>query len=126
MGRPTSLDLRERVAALPAAAELTPQQMAGQRNLGVATVGRWVRRARAEVSAAAHPSGRGPAPPMGERAWAWSEPVLRERPDATMREVSRDLEERPPFSVRPSTVQKAVQQRGWTPKSRGTVGPSSP
>ena len=91
MGRPTSLDLRERVAALHAAGELTPPQMAGQRNLGVATGWRWVRRARAEGSAAAHPSGRGPAPPMRERAWAWIEQVLRERPDATMREVSGDL-----------------------------------
>ena len=76
MGRPTSLDLRERVAALHAAGELTPQQMAGQRNLGVATGGRWVRRARAEGSAAAHPSGRGPAPPMRERADGLDIPTL--------------------------------------------------
>jgi putative transposase len=85
MGRPYSLDLRERVVALHAAGELTQQQIADQLNLGVATVGRWAGRARAEGSPAAHPSGRGPAPLMGEREWAWIEEILRARPDFTMR-----------------------------------------
>ena len=124
MGRPYSLDLRERVVALHAAGELTQQQIADQLNLGVATVGRWVRRARAEGSPAAHPSGRGPAPLIGEREWAWIEQILRERPDSTMREVSWDLEERHQFKVSRSTVQKAVQQRGWTPKKK-RFGPKS-
>ena len=118
MGRPYSLDLRERVVALHSQGELTQQQIADQLNLGVATVGRWVRRARAEGSPAAHRSGRGPAPMVGEREWAWIEEILRDRPDSSMQEVTWDLEEKHGFVVSRSTVQKAVRQRGWTPKKR--------
>ena len=60
MGRPYSLDLRERVVALSTDGGLTQQQIVGQLNLGVATVGRWCRRARKEDGTAAYPEGRGP------------------------------------------------------------------
>ncbi|MCB9793125.1 MAG: transposase [Alphaproteobacteria bacterium] len=121
MGRPYSLDLRERIVALHAQGELTQQQIADQLNLGVATVGRWVRRARNEGSPAAHRSGRGPAPLIGEREWSWIEEILRARPDTSMQEVAWDLEEKHEFVVSRSTVQKAVHQRGWTPKKRRSV-----
>ena len=118
MGRPYSLDLRERVVALYAQGELTQQQIADQLDLGIATVGRWVRRDRRDGTPAAHPSGRGPAPRIGDREWAWIEGLLRERPDLSMQEVAWELEERHGFKVSRSTVQKAAQARGWAPKKR--------
>ncbi len=120
MGRAYSLDLRERVVALHAVGELTQQQVADQMNLGVATVGRWIRRARREGSPAAYHPGRGPAPLVGEREWGWIEAILQARPDSTMEEVSWELEETHGFKVSRSTVQKAVQERGWTRKKKSS------
>ncbi len=118
MGRAYSLDLRERVVALHARGDLTQQQIAAQLNLGVATVGRWTRRARREGTPAAYPPGKGPKPLIGEREWVWMEAILRARPDATMQDVAWVLEESHGLTVSRATVQKAAQSRGWTPKKR--------
>ena len=116
MGRPYSLDLRERVVALSTDGGVTQQEIADQLNLGVATVGRWCRRARKEGSAAAYPGGRGPEGKIQDKQWAWIEEILRSRPDASMQEVAWELEERHGFSVSRSTVGKEVRRRGWTLK----------
>ena len=118
MSRPYSMDLRERVVAAYQRGDVTMKEVADQFGVGVATVNRWLRWTRERGSPAPLPPGRGPKPLIGEEEWPMVEQILVERPDATMQEVAWELDERFGFEVSRSTVQKAVQSRGWTRKKR--------
>ena len=116
MGRPYSMDLRERVISRYQRGDVTLEEVASQFEIGIATVNRWLRRTREEGSPVVHPPGRGPKPLIGDSEWVLVEGISRARPDTTMQEVAWILEEEHGLKVSRATVQKAVQTRGWRSK----------
>jgi len=72
MGRPYSMDLRERVISRYQRGDVTMEEVAAQFEIGIATVNRWLRRKREEGSPVVHPPGRGPKPlmqPSSPQTW---------------------------------------------------------
>jgi transposase len=93
MGRPYSLDLRERVVASVAAGE-SCRAVARAFKVSVASVVKWSQRYRATGSAAAKPMGkrRGSSSLAGEREWLLDR--LAAAPDVTLRGLVAELRER--------------------------------
>ncbi len=92
MGRPYSLDLRERVVASVAAGE-SCRAVAKAFRVSVASVVKWSQRYRATGSAAAKPMGnRRGSSLKGERGWLVAR--LAAAPDLTLRGLVRELRER--------------------------------
>lgn len=93
MGRPYSLDLRERVVARVAAGE-SCRAVATAFQVSVASVVKWSQRFRATGSAAAKPMGkrRGSSSLAGEREWLLDR--LAAAPDLTLRGLVAELGER--------------------------------
>ena len=92
MGRPYSLDLRERVAAGVAAGK-SCRSVAAQFAVSVSSVVRWSQRQRETGSAAAKPmGGKRPLVLPGERDWLLVR--ISERPDLTLRALRAELAER--------------------------------
>ncbi len=92
MGRPYSLDLRERVVACVAAGE-SCRAVAKAFKVSVASVVKWSQRYRATGSAAAQPMGnRRGSSLAGEREWLVAR--LAAAPDVTLRRLVAELSER--------------------------------
>ena len=92
MGRPYSLDLRERVARFVVSGG-TCREAAERFGVGVATAVRWSQRLRAEGSAAARPmGGHRPLVLAGESEWLLQR--IAEQPDLTLRAIRAELAER--------------------------------
>ena len=89
MGRPYSLDLRERVAAFVVSGG-TCREAASRFDVSVATAVRWAQRLRATGSAAAlRMGGRRPRALIGERDWLLAR--IAERHDLTLRAIQAEL-----------------------------------
>ena len=56
MGRPYSMDLRERVISRYPRSDVTMLEVAEQFDIGIAKVNRWLRRTREEGSPLVHPA----------------------------------------------------------------------
>ena len=92
MGRPYSLDLRDRVARFVVSGG-TCREAAERFGVGVATAVRWAQRLRAEGSAASRPmGGHRPLVLAGERDWLLAR--IAEKPDLTLRAIRAELAER--------------------------------
>lgn len=92
MGRPYSLDLRERVARFVVAGG-TCRDAAERFGVGVATAVRWSQRLRTEGNPAARPmGGHRPLVLAGEREWLLARIV--EQPDLTLRAIQAELASR--------------------------------
>ncbi len=92
MGRPYSLDLRDRVARFVVSGG-TCREAAERFGVGVATAVRWSQRLRAEGSAAARPmGGHRPLVLAAEREWLLRR--IAEQPDLTLRAIRAELAER--------------------------------
>ena len=92
MGRPYSLDLRDRVARFVVAGG-TCRKAAERFGVGVATAVRWAQRLRAEGSPAARRmGGHRPLVLAGKRDWLLAR--IREQPDLTLRAIQAELAER--------------------------------
>ena len=92
MGRPYSLDLRERVVAAVMAGE-SCRSVAATFRVSVASVVKWSQRFRSTGSAAAHRIG-GYRPRTLESESAWLLARLAEQPDLTLRALVVELGER--------------------------------
>jgi transposase len=92
MGRPYSLDLRDRVARFVVCGG-TCREAAARFGVGVATAVRWSQRLRMEGSPAARPmGGHRPLVLASERAWLLAR--IGEQPDLTLRAIRAELAER--------------------------------
>lgn len=92
MGRPYSLDLRERVARFVVAGG-TCRDAAERFGVGVATAVRWAQRLRTEGNPAARRmGGHRPLVLAGEREWLLARIV--EEPDLTLRAIQAELASR--------------------------------
>lgn len=138
MGRPYSLDLRERVAAAVAAGE-SCRAVAARFSVGVATAVRWSQRARQTGSpAASKMGGHRPFKLAGEADWLRARLV--EKPDLTLRALVDELAEREikvtiyavwhflehiglSFKKNPARRRAAAARRG--PSPRAVAAPSS-
>jgi transposase len=116
MGKPYSMDLRERVVA---AIEngISTRAAAARFSIGIATAGAWARlkRATGEV----HPARQGK--PKGSVLDAHAEfilGVLKEAPDTTLEEMVQRLSEERGVSVVYTAVWKFLNRRGQTYKKR--------
>src|SRR6185312_4756846 len=92
MGRPYSLDLRDRVARFVVCGG-TCREAAERFGVGVATAVRWSQRLRSEGSAAARRmGGHRPLVLAAERAWLLAR--IAEAPDLTLRAIRSELADR--------------------------------
>ena len=92
MGRPYSLDLRQRVVAAMGAG-MSGRQAATHFSLGESTALRWARRVRETGSAKAKPmGGKRPFALESHRSWIISR--LGEKPDLTLRALEGELKAR--------------------------------
>src|ERR1700709_2443880 len=89
MGRPYSLDLRERVVAVLTAG-VRGQQAAQHFSIGESSALRWARRARESGSPKAKPMG-GTRPFVLEGHRRWITVRLAEKPDLTLRALAGEL-----------------------------------
>ena len=92
MGRPYSLDLRERVVVAMAAG-LSGREAARHFSIGESTALRWARRARETGSPKAKPMG-GARPFALEAHRDWITARLLEKPDLTLRALAAELKAR--------------------------------
>jgi putative transposase len=92
MGRPYSLDLRERVVAVMAAG-LSGREAANHFSIGESTALRWARRTRETGSPQAKPMG-GTRPFALEAHRHWITARLAEKPDLTLRALAAELQAR--------------------------------
>jgi transposase len=92
MGRPYSLDLRERVVAAVAAG-MSREAAADRYQVSYSSATRWVSRAAAEGSPAALPMGGKKPFVLADQA-EWIRARLAEKPDITGRELLAELHER--------------------------------
>ena len=92
MGRPYSLDLRERVVAVMTAG-MSGQQAAQHFSIGESSALRWARRARETGSPKAKPMG-GTRPFVLEAHRRWITVRLAEKPDLTLRALAAELKVR--------------------------------
>ena len=90
MGRPYSLDLRERVVSAMTAG-MSGQQAAHHFSIGESSALRWARRARETGSATAKPMG-GTRPFALEAHRRWITARLAEKPDLTLRALTAELQ----------------------------------
>ena len=89
MGRPYSLDLRERVVTAMAAG-MSGQQAAQHFSIGGSSALRWARRARETGSPKSKPMG-GTRPFVLEAHRRWITARLAEKPDLTLRALTAEL-----------------------------------
>lgn len=92
MGRPYSLDLRERVVT-PMTAGMSGQKAAQHFSVGESSALRWARRARETGSPKAKPMG-GTRPLVLEAHRRWIIVRLTEKPDLTLRALAAELKAR--------------------------------
>ena len=92
MGRPYSLDLRERVVAAMTAG-MSGQKAAQHFSIGESSALRWARRARETGRAQAKPMG-GTRPFVLEAYRRWITVRLAEKPDLTLRGLAAELKAR--------------------------------
>ena len=92
MGRPYSLDLRERVVAAMAAG-MSGQQAAQHFSISESSALRWARRSRETGSPKAKPMG-GTRPFVLEAHRRWITVRLAEKPDLTLRALAAELKAR--------------------------------
>ena len=124
MGRPYSLDLRDRVARFVVSGG-TCREATARFGVGVATAVRWSQRLRAEGSPAARPmGGHRPLVLAAERAWLLSR--IAEEPDLTLRAIRAELAARG-VSVSYDAVWRFYLREGVTFKkkpARRRAGPA--
>lgn len=116
MGRPYSVDLRERVAAAIEGGASTAEA-AEQFSIGKATAGAWMRLKRATGSLVPPRQGK----PRGSVLDAHADFILgliEERPDTTLEEIARRLAEERGVKVVATAVWKFLDRRDMTHKKR--------
>ena len=126
MGKPLSMDLRERALAAYKRGEGTQAEVAALFGIGEATLRRWVRRDRETGSVAPvldYP--HGPAPKIEHANLLVLEDLMRETPDATNAELAERMEARTGISVSAATISRAVNLLGWTRK-KSSSSPEKP
>jgi transposase len=119
-----SLDLRRRVIGAWLDEELTREELAERFGIGVATVGRWIRRYR--ETGDVHPLRHGGGQPR--RIRPEQEPLLealvQAHPDWTETEYADALFERQGIQASASTVGRVIRSLGYTVKKRPSLQPN--
>lgn len=126
MGKPLSMDLRERALAAYKRGEGTQAEVATLFGIGEATLRRWVRRDSETGSVAPvmdYP--RGPAPKIEHANLEVLEELMRETPDATNAELAERMEARTGISVSAPTISRAINLLGWSRK-KSSSSPEKP
>lgn len=114
-----SLDLRRRIIAAWLEQVGTWQQIADRFGVGVATVDRLVARYRETGDVAPTRQKYGSDPILTDSDVEIVRKLLEKRPDSTLPELVRALEEEHGISVSRSTIGRTVRERlGWTRKKR--------
>ena len=116
MGKPYSLDLRERVVSALEGG-LSTRQAAARFSVGIATVGTWGRLKRSQGDVRPAKQGR----PKGSVLDAHEDfilGVLQERPDTTLEEMAERLAAERGVRVVWTAVWKFLDRRGQTHKKR--------
>lgn len=125
MGKPLSLDLRERVVAAYRQNTGTQQEVADRFGVGTATLRRWLRREEAGKLAYNPDYPHGPKPVIEVANMAVLERLLTARPDSTNAELADAMAEETGFAVSPSTISRAIAVLGWSRK-KSASSPAKP
>lgn len=125
MGKPLSLDLRERVVAAYRRGTETQQEVADRFGVGTATLRRWLRREEAGNLAYNPDFPHGPKPMIEVANMAVLERLLGSRPDATNAELADMMARETGLSVSASTISRAVGVLGWSRK-KSASSPEKP
>lgn len=119
MGKPLSMDLRERALTAYKRGEGTQAEVATLFGIGEATLRRWVRRDREMGSVApVMDYARGPAPKTEHANLEVLEELMRATPDATNAELAERMEARTGISVSAPTIRRAINLLGWSRKKQ--------
>jgi transposase len=116
MGRPYSLDLRERVAAAIEGGASTAEA-AARFSIGKATAGAWMRLKRATGSLAPPKQGKPKGSVLDAHA-AFILGLIEETPDITLEEIAGRLSKERSVKVVHTAVWKFLDRRGMTHKKR--------
>jgi transposase len=116
MGAPLSLDLRNRAVEAYRSAEGTLEQLAGRFNIGIATLGRWLRRLRehGDIAPAPHRGGM-PARIPDEQLEALLA-LVAEKPDRTAEELRQEWQRRTNIPLSRSAMVRALHRAGLSVK----------
>lgn len=125
MGRGLSLDLRRRVIRAWLDEELTREELAERFGIGVATVGRWIRRYRESGDVHPRPHGGGQPRRIGAEQEPWLEAIVKAHPDWTEAEYARALFEQQGIEASASTVGRVIRSLGYTVKKRPSLPPNA-
>jgi transposase len=104
-----SLDLRERICAACDEQTETRQEVADRFEVSRSFVQKLLRRRREGGSIAAKPRGRGPAALIGEQDRRRLRNLIKAKPDATLSELCRSLQEAGGASVSVPTLCRALK-----------------
>jgi transposase len=116
MGRPYSLDLRERVIAAIEGGTST-RQAAARFSIGIATAGAWARLKRATGEVAPAKQGKPKGSVLDEHA-EFIVALIEEAPDITLKEIAERLEEDRGMRVVSTAVWKFLDRHDLTHKKR--------
>lgn len=116
MGAPLSLDLRSRAVEAYRSAEGTLEQLAERFHIGIATLGRWLRRLRehGDIAPALHRGGM-PARIPDEQLEALLA-LVAEKPDRTAEELRQEWQRRTNIPLSRSAMVRALQRAGLSVK----------
>jgi len=118
MGKPYSMDLRERVVRAYEVGDNTYLGLAELFGVGVATLNRWLRLKRETGDVKKRPHGGGQPRKIAGRHLEALQRTLRMKNDSTRRELAQLLREKAGLSVSVATVGRTLQRLGLTRKKR--------
>jgi transposase len=118
MAKALSEDLRARVVSAYESGEGSQQQIADRFGVGVATVGRWLKRFREEGELSPRPHGGGHEHKLDEVALHKLLGIVFENNDLTNEEYAAELVDRTGIAVSASTIVRAFKRLGLTRKKR--------
>lgn len=121
MGRPYSLDLRERV--VEAAAATSRRQAAARFGVGIATAIRWAAAVEATGTVAARPQGRSRTSKLDPHA-VFLRGLIEEKDDITLEEMRTRLLAERDLKVGVGTLWAFLDAHGLTHKKRQPMPPS--
>lgn len=120
MGRPYSMDLRERVLRAVAAGEASLSAIARHYEVSLHAVRCWVARDHSEGHCAPRPHGRGFRSVLDDDDGAVLRALVAERNDATLAEYAAAFAARTGEPVSVSSVCRALQRHGLVLKKRAS------
>lgn len=116
MGKPYSMDLRERVVSAIEGG-MSTHQAAARFSIGIATAGTWARLKRATGAVIPAKQGKPKGSVLDAHA-AFISGLIDETPDITLKEIAAQLASERAVTVWPTAVWKFLNRRNMTHKKR--------